>query len=223
MRPMVIAHRGARAIEPENTIRSFVRAGQVGADAIELDLRVTADGRLVVLHDATVDRTTDGTGAIAELSFVDVRRLDAGAGERIPTFEEVLAAVDLPIQAEVKAMAAVAPLAALATGLADRIVVSSFDEGIVAALAEAAPNVPRAVIFADPPADAVARAQAVAAEWLCLGMTGLTEELCDQCRAAGIDIDGWPVGDAETLRRAMALDLAAITTDYAHVVRDWRC
>jgi glycerophosphoryl diester phosphodiesterase len=66
-------------------------------------VRVTADGRLVVLHDATVDRTTDGTGEVAALTLDELRRLDAGRGERVPTFAEVLAAVALPIQVEVKA------------------------------------------------------------------------------------------------------------------------
>jgi len=70
---IITGHRGALGSEPENTLRSFRRAAADGCDEIELDLRVTADGELVVLHDATVDRTTDGTGAVADLSF-DVLR-----------------------------------------------------------------------------------------------------------------------------------------------------
>jgi glycerophosphoryl diester phosphodiesterase len=72
---IVTGHRGALGSEPENTLRSFRRAVREGCDEIELDLRVSADGKLVVLHDATVDRTTDGTGAVADLTFDEIRAL----------------------------------------------------------------------------------------------------------------------------------------------------
>ena len=96
--PLLVGHRGARAVAPENTLASFRRAWEDGADAVEMDVRLTADGAVVVIHDETVDRTTDGHGAVVEMSLEEVRRLDAGswfdpayAGERIPTLEEVLA------------------------------------------------------------------------------------------------------------------------------------
>src|SRR5215475_8610435 len=82
--PRIIAHRGSMAIEPENTLRSFRRARSDGADEIELDLRLSADGEVVVIHDATVDRTTDGTGRVDAMSLDELRGLDAGLGERIP-------------------------------------------------------------------------------------------------------------------------------------------
>jgi len=213
----VIGHRGARAIEPENTLRSFRRAQQVGADEVELDLRVTADGALVVLHDATVDRTTDGHGPVAALTLAQVRALDAGAGERVPTFAEVLDAVTVPVQAEVKVPEVVPLLAALAADLAGRVVVSSFDPAIVAAL----PGFDRALIRPDAPPDAVAMARAVGAGLLCLGLADLGAALRTDCRAAGIAIDAWPVNDPAALRRAVELDVEAITTDNPHLIGDW--
>jgi glycerophosphoryl diester phosphodiesterase len=93
----VIAHRGASADAPENTPAAFRRAVELGADWFECDVTRTKDGRLVMIHDDTVDRTTDGRGRVADLTFDEVRRLDAGswkgaafAGERIPTLEETL-------------------------------------------------------------------------------------------------------------------------------------
>ena len=79
-----VAHRGASGNNPENTLRAFQKALEIGVDEIELDLRSTRDGHLVVMHDATVDRTTDGTGAIGELTLAEIRALDAGRmfGER---------------------------------------------------------------------------------------------------------------------------------------------
>lgn len=94
--PTIFAHRGASAHAPENTLASFQLANQCGAPAIELDAKLTADGEVVVIHDQTVDRTTDGTGTVRHLSLAALRELDAGAkfnpqykGEKIPTLSEV--------------------------------------------------------------------------------------------------------------------------------------
>lgn len=95
--PLLIAHRGGAAEAPENTLGAFRRALDLGFRWFELDVQVTKDGALVVIHDETVDRTTDGTGPISSYSFEEIRKLDAGsrfsadfAGEKIPTLREVL-------------------------------------------------------------------------------------------------------------------------------------
>src|SRR5205823_15082801 len=90
---LVTGHRGAAGLEPENTLRSFRRACDLGVDRIETDVRLTRDDRLICVHDAAVDRTTNGVGPVAEMSFDQLRWLDAGDGERIPTLEEALATV----------------------------------------------------------------------------------------------------------------------------------
>ncbi|MCC6342337.1 MAG: glycerophosphodiester phosphodiesterase family protein [Bryobacterales bacterium] len=86
----VIAHRGEHLHHPENTIAAFQAAHEAGADFFEADVRTTADGRLVLMHDASVDRTTNGKGQVARMTFDEIRRLDAG-GSRVPTFDEALA------------------------------------------------------------------------------------------------------------------------------------
>ncbi|MYW19740.1 glycerophosphodiester phosphodiesterase, partial [Streptomyces sp. SID2955] len=103
---LTIGHRGVMGVEPENTLRSFAAAQRAGLDLIELDLHLSKDGALVVMHDADVDRTTDGSGPIAEKTLAELRALDAGRGERVPVFEEVLEAVRAPLQAEIKDVAA---------------------------------------------------------------------------------------------------------------------
>jgi glycerophosphoryl diester phosphodiesterase len=85
-----IAHRGASAYEPENTLRSFKLAFDMKADMIELDIRKSKDGHLVVIHDSTVNRTTNGRGYVKDLTLAELKRLDAGKGEKIPTLEEVI-------------------------------------------------------------------------------------------------------------------------------------
>ncbi len=87
---LLIGHRGARAHEPENTLRSFKKGVSLGANAIEFDIRFTKDGKAVVIHDKEVDRTTNGKGLVKELTLAQLRKLDAGKGEKIPTLKEAL-------------------------------------------------------------------------------------------------------------------------------------
>jgi len=90
MLPKVLAHRGASAHAPENTMAAFQLAFDQGADGIELDVMLTKEGRVVVIHDDTVDRTTNGAGKVSEMTLEQVQSLDAGDGQRIPTLAEVL-------------------------------------------------------------------------------------------------------------------------------------
>ena len=85
-----IGHRGARAYEPENTLRSFKKALDLGVDAVELDVRQTKDNQLVVIHDADVKRTTDGKGLVNELTLKEIKEFSAEKGEKIPTLKEAL-------------------------------------------------------------------------------------------------------------------------------------
>ncbi|MEO8193124.1 MAG: glycerophosphodiester phosphodiesterase [Gemmatimonadales bacterium] len=142
----VIGHRGNRAHAPENTIESFAQAVALGADAIEFDIHMSADGIPVVNHDATVTRTTDGTGEIARMNFADLRKLDAGArftsddgktfpyrgkGHVIPTLDEVIEAFpSTPLLIEIKApLAATGVRKSLEAHKAEaRTVVDSFND-----------------------------------------------------------------------------------------------
>ena len=152
---IITGHRGALGTEPENTLRSFRRAVADGCDEIELDLRVTADGELVIMHDATVDRTTSGSGEVAALSYDEVRSLDAGLGEVVPTWAETVAEVDIRFQAEIKAADAI-PLLAQSLksdpALAERTLVTSFHPEILLAARQAFPEVSTGRIFGRTPA-----------------------------------------------------------------------
>ncbi len=90
-RTLILGHRGAPAEAPENTLAAIRRALERGADGVEVDVQRCADGRLVLIHDTTVDRTTDGTGRVDRLPWSALAALDAGEGERIPALEELLA------------------------------------------------------------------------------------------------------------------------------------
>ena len=93
-----IGHRGARAYEPENTLLSFKKALDLGVNAVELDVRRTKDGKLVVIHDEKVDRTTDGEGLVRELTLEEIKQLTTEKGQKIPTFEEALGFLDKKVK-----------------------------------------------------------------------------------------------------------------------------
>lgn len=128
-RRLIIAHRGASAEAPENTLEAFQLGLDQGADALEMDVRLTRDGVAVVIHDPTLDRTTDRTGAVAELTLEQVQLADAGGGARVPTFRSVLEAFPrTPLLVEIKAGEAQDAVAAEIerAGARERVVIASF-------------------------------------------------------------------------------------------------
>ncbi|GHD32348.1 glycerophosphodiester phosphodiesterase [Streptomyces galbus] len=221
---LTIGHRGLMGVEPENTLRSFVAAEQAGLDVIELDLHLSKDGALVVMHDADVDRTTDGTGPIAEQTLAELRALDAGRGERVPVFEEVLDAVRSPLQAEIKDVQAARALAEVlhARALVDRVEVSSFHDEAIAEIARLVPGVRTALIGSRYGTDVVERAVAVGAATVCLNIRRLTLEIVELARAKDLRIIGWVVNTQDQLRLVRALGLDGATTDLPEIKRTGR-
>ncbi|WP_330329026.1 glycerophosphodiester phosphodiesterase family protein [Streptomyces sp. NBC_00536] len=221
---LTIGHRGVMGVEPENTLRSFVRAQRSGMDAIALDLRLSKDGALVVLHDDEVGRTTDGSGAVADLTLAELRGLDAGQGERVPVFDEVLEAVAVPLVASVRDAGCARVLAEALRGrdLTARVEVSSPDDAVLAAVAGLVPGV-RTVLSADRYGeDVVARALAVGAGSLSLDIRRLTLEIVESAHAAGLRVTGWTVNTQERLKLARALELDGAVTDLPEIRRTGR-
>ncbi|MFD3609868.1 glycerophosphodiester phosphodiesterase [Streptomyces atroolivaceus] len=221
---LTIGHRGVMGVEPENTLRSFVHAEQAGMDAVELDLHLSKDGALAVMHDAAVDRTTDGRGLIAEKTLAELRELDAGRGERVPVFEEVLDAIGSPVQAEIKDVAAARALAEvmLRRNLAGRVEVSSFHDAAVAEIAQLVPGVRTVLIASRWEGDVVDRAKAAGAATLALNIRRLTLEVVEQAHAEGLKVIGWVVNTQDQLRLVRALGLDGATTDYPEIRRAGR-
>lgn len=158
---LVMAHRGGRGLWPENTLYAFERALDLGVDILEMDLHSSLDGTIVVMHDDTVDRTTDGTGLIQDFTLGELKALDAGyqwtqddgltypyrsQGITVPTFEEILAAFpDARLNVEIKQSepSIVAPVCALIRdhGMGDRVLVASFDSATIQAFRQACPEI----------------------------------------------------------------------------------
>ncbi|KAK1183748.1 glycerophosphodiester phosphodiesterase family protein [Streptomyces sp. NBS 14/10] len=218
---LTIGHRGVMGVEPENTLRSFLRAEHEGLDVIELDLHLSKDGELVVMHDADVDRTTDGQGPISDFTLAELRQLDAGQGERIPVFEEVVDAVQAPLQAEIKDTAAARALAEVITrrNLLDRVDVLSFHDQAIAEIRTLLPTARTALVASRYGLDVIDRARAVDAGMLVLNIRRITLELVQRAHAADLKVIGWTVNTPDHLKLARGLGLDGGTTDYPEIRR----
>ncbi|MCX2924732.1 glycerophosphodiester phosphodiesterase [Streptomyces sp. NEAU-W12] len=221
---LTIGHRGVMGVEPENTLRSFVAAQEAGLDVIELDLHLSKDGTLVVMHDTDLDRTTDGTGPVADRTVAELRALDAGRGEHVPVFEEVLDTVHAPLQAEIKDVQAARALAEVMNrrDLAGRIEVSSFHDDAIAEVARLVPGVRTALVASRYGTDVVERAVGAGASTVCLNIRRLTLEIVEQAREADLRIIGWVVNTQDQLRLVRALGLDGATTDHPEIKRTGR-
>lgn len=228
-RPLVIGHRGDCVHAPENTMAAFEAAVAAGADMIELDVTLSADGRLVVIHDADLDRTTDGSGPVPARTLAELRALDAGswfdpafAGQRLPVLEEVLEAfasrvlVNVEIKQEAACVPASEPVAAQVAGLVrsmgllERVAVSSFDYQILLDLRQSDPDLSLGVLSRTVPCgvDPAALVRAVGAvAWHCrvdLLDAGRVETMHGQ----GALVLAWApaaLNTADTMRHALAL------------------
>jgi len=228
---MNIAHRGFSARYPENTLASFRAAMDLGCEWLECDVRRTLDGVLVVLHDATVDRTTDGTGAIAELTWPEVERLDAGSwkdgafrGERIPTLSHLLEAVAARAQIviELKLPLAFAPEVAECVRSADAFgwtVASAFEWETILRVREVAPEWRTTWLTAlkgIAPEEAIRRCTEAGVGTLASVASRTDSALVEAAHAAGLFVRCWGLGDdtGPELRRLLELGVDGMTTDH---------
>lgn len=191
-------------------------------DVIALDLRLSKDGALVAVHDPEVDRTTDGSGAVADLTLAELRELDAGQGERVPVLEEVLDAVRVPLQAFVtdRATAAVLAELILRRDLTSRVEVASTREDVLAETARLVPGV-RTALYADSPVgeagSVVDRALAAGAASVAVDVERLSLEAVEAAHAAGLRVTGRAVDTLDRLRLARALGLDGAATDFPEI------
>src|ERR1051326_2126264 len=151
MPPLVIAHRGASRSEPENTLRAFELAIKLGAQMIELDLHATRDGQIVVIHDADLSHTTNLSGQVSELTLEEVRRADAGKGERVPTLEETLdlARGRVQLYLEIKDARAAAETLRMVRerGCQSEVLIASFDLELMRQLGDEVKDIELGVIL----------------------------------------------------------------------------
>jgi glycerophosphoryl diester phosphodiesterase len=226
-RPLFIAHRGASAEAPENTLAAFRRALELGADGVELDVQVTRDGVPVVFHDATLVRLTGNRGRIAQFSSRELREFRV-RGEGIPALVEVLGLVRdrAIVQIELKSGTPVPPVvsAIRRARAANSVVLASFESELVAAAHALAPRIPRMLIHEgrwSRPASPLARASRIAGLLAKLGAAGVSlnyraipsARFVDALKSRGFCVWCWTVNDPRVMLRLARLGADAILSD----------
>ena len=229
----LVGHRGAAACAPENTLASFREALRQGADIIELDVQLCADGQVVVFHDDHLERTTDGHGPLAERSLAELKALDAGswfdprfAGEPIPALDEVLAWARgrIPLFIELKHVAhtrpsldAVVVERILAHEMADQVMIISFDHQALYRVKELAPHLATGALYRTRVDDPVGLARGIGANAVMPFWQAVTAEDVVLCHAAGLAVHVWGAGlDYPTL---IAAGADCVNADHPSQVR----
>ena len=232
----LIAHRGLSARCPENTLPAFEAALDASPDLIELDVTLSADGHPVVIHDETLDRTTDGGGPVSARTLVELRALDAGgwfdpafAGARIPRLEEVLELADgrAPINVELKAEAGVPLVAPVIAAIEDRragadVILSCFDPALLRAARDAAPALARSSLYSRrhhaglPVAELLEEVDSVQ---LSPSRREVSAGMVAAARAAGRPVAVYTVNDAREARRLREIGVHAVFTDDVAALR----
>ena len=226
---LVIAHRGASGYAPENTIAAFRKAVAMGVTFIETDLHLSRDARFVAIHDGTLDRTTNGKGAVHEFTLADLRKLDAGswfgsefAGERIPTLEEILQFAkkhDVVFYLELKPGGSWGGEHALIGALREsgeiaRTVVISFDASILAAVRKIEPTLMTGLLYDGQAADPLTKALEVGARQLAVRGDLVSPSMIKEARRHDLQVVCWTVNHPAHLRLLMEAGVDGIMSDY---------
>jgi glycerophosphoryl diester phosphodiesterase len=213
----IIGHRGAAAEEPENTLRGFQRGLDAGVAGMELDVQVTRDGRLAVIHDATVDRTTNGRGRVRDFTLAQLQKLDAGQGERIPGLEEVVDLVQgrAYLLVELKHPEAAPALLRFCRErrLFDGVRLISFWHPVIKTLKEQEPRLQTGALMVGCPADPRDLARAAGADTLVLNYQYVNRELVDAAHRQGLNVVVWNIDAPEILKSYLEMNPDAICTN----------
>ena len=236
---LILGHRGASGYAPENTLEAFRLAMEMGADGFELDVHMTGDGELVVIHDESVDRTTNGTGLVRDMTLAQLRALDASCGmenyrgAKIPTLAEVFELIRDTrhiVNVEVKTDEWFYPeleekCVALAKemGLEERVIYSSFNHFTLNKLRQLKPDAKLGMLFGDIMVKPWEYAKNLSVDFLHpMKMNIYVPGFAEETAKAGYGINMWTINDEETMRRCIACGAGIITNypDVAVTLRD---
>jgi glycerophosphoryl diester phosphodiesterase len=218
-----IGHRGAKGHVAENTLASFQKALDMGADAIELDVHVCATGELVVIHDFTVDRTTNGTGEVQKLSLGQIKRLMIEGVHPVPTLEEVLELVGRKcfVNIEMKGRHTAKPVSELMKRYVEEkgysyndFIVSSFQREELKAISEINPDIHLGILTQASVTQAWEWADEFSAKALHPHFSLLTQSNVEKAQKAGYKVFTWTVNDPEDIARMKLYNVDGIISDY---------
>lgn len=212
---LIIGHRGARALAPENTLPALLK-GMACADLVEIDVRLTGDEIPVAIHDATVDRTTDGTGPVKGYTIEELKRLNAGEGEAIPTLREVLDLVhgQMGLIVEIKEPGTEAiVVSVLMDRMPQRLILISFNPESVAMVKRLLPGVRAGLISTAEVDDPVGLARRVQADLILPRWDRLSREVVERAHGAGLSVIPGTLNREDALDEAVRLGVDGFATD----------
>ncbi|MGA9636976.1 glycerophosphodiester phosphodiesterase [Flavobacterium sp.] len=218
-----IGHRGARGYEPENTLISFQKAMDLGVDGIELDVHLSFDGEIIVIHDETVDRTTNGKGAVNDLAVTELKKFHTDKNQQIPSLIEVLDLVNKKVfvNIELKGKGTAKPVVELIGKYIEKqqwsykdFIISSFDWSLLEEVAILNPQIAIAVLTESTVQAALAFAKKIKATAINPDYTLLTPENSKQLKADGFQIFPWTVNEIEDITTMKYYGVDGIISDY---------
>ncbi|MHA2057937.1 MAG: glycerophosphodiester phosphodiesterase [Candidatus Thorarchaeota archaeon] len=215
---IIIAHRGASGHAPENTLLSYQRALEFGAHMIELDVHETLDGKLVCIHDSTVNRTTNGSGEVHSSTYKELSELDAGEGERIPLLEDVLkfASGKLMVNIELKVIGVEKQVLDLAEqyGMLSDVMISSFFHGSLATIRDLSELAVTAILTSKPIDKLVRYASDFKVNAINPYHQLVTPELIHDAHCSGLKVYPWTVNDTKTMNELFTIGIDGVITDF---------
>ena len=213
-----IGHRGSAGHAPENTLAAVRKGIALGVDFVEIDIRRTVDGRLVILHDATVNRTTNGKGRIDRLHLQDVEKLDAGDGEHIPTFEEVLKVATgktgLMVELKIRGAAQQTVESVRKAGFKNPVIYASFLHDELKQVRKADPEAPLMVLFGSLSRASVSRAIKYGSSFVGLPHNKTTGSLVNSFHRAGLRLFVYTANDPDDIQRALSLGVDGVISNF---------
>lgn len=214
---MRIGHRGAAGHEPENTLRSIERAIEIGADLAEVDVQATRDGHLVLLHDKRVDRTTNGTGYLSDMSLEEIRSLDAGKGERIPTLEEVvkLASGKIGLMLEIITPGIAEPMVELVHDtFQGPVIYASFLHAEMVSVRRRLPSAETLALIEAVPVRPTDFARDAGVTHVGLSVDSITTDFINSLKVTGFKLFAYTANDPRDIAWLRKLDVDGIISDY---------
>jgi len=221
---MIMGHRGAKALEPENTLLSIRRAMEIGVDAVEIDVHLTKDKEVVVIHDSTVDRTTNGKGPVGSYTLEEIKKLDAGKGEKIPTLEEVIEFVKDKVRLiiELKEEGTEDKVVELIKryNMFDRAYIISFWHIAVKRIKEMESRTKTGVLLVGCPVDACI-ARSASADALVMNYAFVNKELVYKAHQEGLKVFIWNIDDRDMLKPYVDMGVDGIGSNDPRVLVEY--
>jgi glycerophosphoryl diester phosphodiesterase len=223
---IIVAHRGASAYEPENTLRAIEKAIELGADMVEVDVRRSKDGHIVVIHDDSVDRTTNGKGYVRKMTLEELKKLDAGKGERIPTLQEVIGAVRrrvvLLIEIKVLNLEESVIRVIEKEGIEKEVMITSFYHFASKRIKKIDSIIKTGVIFKCHPIRSAELALNANADALFPEYKYTSKEMVREARKSNLEIYPWTIDDQALADRFIKMGVNGIVTNRPDILKSRR-